>query len=253
MLFLLQTFLNLLIFEAQPSTPPSPFPFPPFPLPTSPFMSPTVIMKRNTLGDFCLPKDKLFAQNSQMEDKNLFLKHMKLIQSYENLKQHCDDQNSEIFSLKMKVNELQKLIPSTVSLRPPSYAQIFKNSSPKNLPRKSPILPKLHSSQSNFLPRFIRSRPYSENPKPHFTSLPVSMSKTSSSFPSPIPTPISSKDSPTSKKTPLTKQPSPSVTRSQKHDFLPSFVQSPISSLTSSSIPSPVNQVWQYQIRILKK
>ena len=141
---------------------------------------------------------------------------MKLIQSHENLKKHCNDQNSEIFSLKMKVNELQKLIPSTISLPPPSYAQIFKNSSPKNLPRTSPILPKLHSSQSNFLPPFIRSRP-------------------------------------TFKKTLLTKQPSPSVIRSQKHDFLPSFVQSPISSLTSSSIPSSVHQVRKFQIRISKK
>ena len=225
----------------------------PFPLPTSPLMSPTVIMKKNTLGDFCLPKDKHLVQKSRMEDKNLFIKHMKLIQSHENLKKHCDDQNSEIFSLKMKVNELQKLIPSTVSLRPPSYAQIFKNSSPKNLPRKSPILPKLHSSQSNSQLPFIRSRPHSKNPKPHFTALPVSMSKASSSFPSLFPTPISSKDSPTYKKTLLTKQPSPSVICSQKHDFLPSFVQSPISSLTSSSIPSSVHQVRKFQIRISKK
>ena len=82
-----------------------------------------------------------------MEDKNLFIKHMKLIQSHENLKKHCDDQNSEIFSLKMKVNELQKLIPSTVSLRPPSYAQIFSKLLSKDITEKEP-----NFAQTSFLP-----------------------------------------------------------------------------------------------------
>ena len=117
------------------------------------------------------------------------------------------------------------------------------NSSPKTLPRKSPIFPKLHSSQSNFLRPSIQSHSHSKNPKLHFTASPVSVSSTSSSFPSPV----------------LTKKPSPSVIHSRKPDFLPLFVQSPVSSpshilsLTPSSVSSSFDQVWQFSIRILNK
>ena len=131
MTFLQHTYLRIPTTEAQPPSPPH------IPPPPSPPLTSLIIMKNNTLGDFCLPKDKRLMEKSEMEDRSLFNRHRKLVQAHENLKAHCDDLTSENFSLKIQLNEAKKLIPSTTS--PTSYAAIFKNpsTSSKTILKKS--------------------------------------------------------------------------------------------------------------------
>ena len=86
-------------------------------------------MRNLKLGDFCLPMDKNMAQNKHLEDVKQAQRRTNSIRAqYDDLLSRYHDQQSEIFSLRLQIEELNKLIPQSTLSSLPSYAQVIQDS-----------------------------------------------------------------------------------------------------------------------------
>ena len=143
-------------------------------------------MKNLQLGDFCLSKEKGMAQEVRMGDINRAQQETNQIRKqYDDLVSRHNDLQSEVFSLRLQIDELTRLIPHSTLSSLPSYAQVIKDkNSPVLTPlrKKVPISPVVKTRISNNV-KFSAStavRASTPSSTPTLTAPP-----TGSTFPSP--------------------------------------------------------------------
>ena len=152
-------------------------------------------MKTLQLGDFCLPEVRETPRNMPVVLKQAYRERDQIRNQYNDLLTRYQDQQSEIFSLQLQIEELRNLIPQSTISSLPSYARVM-----ENIPKTFSKLTPLRKVQDRSSPSKI-SRASSESKLPTIkpTSAPISNSSpilnsatTQTSFPitsPPLPTP----------------------------------------------------------------